>query len=161
MEAQTQQLPDFLTLSQMSDQDLTKLFGVRDFYVYELDFAALAAAGVASNSFTVQTDSNFLWQEACVVADIAAAGQTNNTRVLPLVTCVIQDTSSGRQLMSGPVPIPSIFGYGSEPYVLPSPRFFRANTQVTVSLTNYDAANTYNLKLQFIGTKFFKFAQTI
>lgn len=158
MEATTQQLPDFLTLSQMSDAELTKLFGVRDFYVYELDFAALAAAGTASSSFTVQTDSNFLWQEACVIADIAGAVQTNDSRVLPLVTCVIQDTSSGRQLMSNPVPIPSMFGYGSEPFILPSPRFFRANSQVTINLTNYSAATTYNLKLQFIGTKFFKFA---
>lgn len=156
---QNTDLPSWLTLSQMKDTDLTKLFGVRDFFTYELDFSGLGPAASAQSSFTVQADSNFLWQEACVFADIAAAAQTANSRVLPLVTCLITDTASGRQLMSNPVPIPSIFGYGSEPFKLMTPRFFRANSQVTVSLTNYDAAVTYNIRLSFIGTKFFKFAQ--
>lgn len=154
------QLPSFSQLSQMSDTDLSKLFGVRDFFIYELDFSGVTAdGGTAQSSFTVQADSNFLWQQGCFFADIAAAGQTNDTRVLPLMTALIVDTASGRQLTSQPVPIVSQFGYGSLPFVLPSPRFFRANSQVTVSLTNYDAANDYNVRLSFIGTKFFKFAQ--
>lgn len=152
---------DFNALSQMSDHDLTKLFGVRDFYIYELDFGIVGAGDSAQATFTVQTDSNFLWQEGAYVADIASAAFEESTRPIPLITCVIQDTSSGRQLSSGAVPIPSQFGTGERPFVLPSPRFFRANTQVTVSVTNYDAAVDYGLKLQFIGTKFFKFAQTI
>lgn len=146
-------------LAQMTDAQLTQLFGVRDFFIYELDFSGIAPGQTQTNSFTVQADSNFLWQEGCFFADVAAAGQTNNSRVLPLCTFVILDTASGRQLSSNPVPVVSQFGYGSEPYTLPSPRFFRANSQVTVNLTNYDAAQTYNLKLSFIGTKFFKFAQ--
>jgi hypothetical protein len=158
MEMQTNQLPDFLTLSQMSDNDITKLFGVRDFFIYELDFAALASGGVASSSFTIQTDSNFLWQEGCFFADIAGAAQEDSTRVLPLVSCLLIDTSSGRQLSSSSVPLTSQFGPGDKPYILPTPRFFRANTQVTVSLTNFSADTAYNLRLQFIGTKFFKFS---
>ncbi len=154
------QLPSFSQLSQMSDSDLSKLFGVRDFFIYELDFAAVASAGgTAQSSFTVQADSNFLWQQGCFFADVDAAGETNDTRVLPLMTVVIQDTASGRQLSSQPVPVVSQFGYGSLPFILPSPRFFRANSQVTVTVTNYDAADDYNLRLSFIGTKFFKFAQ--
>lgn len=152
---------DFAALAHMSDYDLTNLFGVRDFFIYELDFSTLAAAGVAQSSFTVQTDSNFLWQNACMFADIAGAPETDDSRVLPLVTCTIQDTSSGRQLSSQPVAIPSQFGTATDPFVLPTPRFFRANTQVTVSLSNYSAATTYNIRLQFIGTKFFKFAQNL
>lgn len=154
-------LPSFLQLSQMSDSDLTKLFGVRDFYIYELDFATIVhGGGTQQNSFTVQTDSNFLWQQGCYFASIAGATQTSNSRVVPLVSFLIQDTSSGRQLSSGPVPIPSQFGNGTLPFVLQTPRFFRANTQVTVSLTNFDAAVDYDIKLSFIGTKFFKFAQS-
>lgn len=152
---------NFEMLSKMNDADLTRLFGVRDFFIYELDFSNVAAGGTSQNSFTVQTDSNFLWQQGCYFADIAAAGQTDSTRVLPLMTCVIQDTASGRQLSSAPVPIVTQFGYGSEPFELPSPRFFRANTQVTVSVTNYDAADAYNIRLSFIGTKFYKFAQQL
>lgn len=152
---------DFLELSRMSDADLTALFGVRDFYIYEQDFSNLASGTTASASFTVQTDSNFLWQYGCMFADIAAAVETDSTRVLPLVTVLITDTSSGRQLSSQPVPIASQFGTATDPFELPTPRFFRANTQVTVTVTNFSAATTYNLRMQFIGTKFFKYAQTI
>jgi len=151
-------LPDYNTLSKMTAEELNEIFGVRDFFVYEIDFPALAAAGgTANGSFTVQADSNFLWEDACFFADVAAAAQTNDTRVLPLVTCSIQDGGSGRKLMAAQVPIPSIFGYGSEPYHLPTPRFFRAQTQVIIDVTNFSAATIYNLRLSFIGTKFFKF----
>lgn len=154
-------LPGFDTLASMTDKQLQNLFGVRDFFIYELDFASVAAAGTASSSFTVQADSNFLWQYGCYFADIAGAAQTDSTRVIPLMSATVLDTSSGRQLMSSAVPIPSIFGTGQLPFLLPTPRFFRAQTQVTVNITNFSAATAYVLKLQFIGTKFFKFAQTI
>ena len=153
-------LPDYNTLSKMTAEQLDQVFGVRDIFTYEIDFPALAAAGgTATGSFTVQADSNFLWERACYFADVAAAAQTNDSRVVPLVTCSIQDGGSGRKLMAAEVPIPSIFGIGNEPFDLPTPRFFRAQTQVIVSVTNFSAATAYNLRLSFIGTKFFKFAQ--
>lgn len=154
-------LPGYEVLSRMTDQELQNVFGVRDFFAYELDFASVAAAGTASASFTVQTDSNFLWQYGCFFADIAGAVQTDSSRVIPLITATIQDQSSGRNLTSAAVPIASLFGNGSLPFLLPTPRFFRAATQVTVAITNFSAATAYVLKLQFIGTKFFKFAQTL
>lgn len=157
-----QQLPSYTELSQMSDQQLTDIFGVRDFFTYELDFASLAAnGGTAQSSFTVQADSNFLWQYGTFFADVAAAAQDDSSRVLPLISCTITDSSSGRQLMSGNTPLLALFGTGQLPFILPSPRFFRAQTQVNVSLLNFSAASTYNLKLSFIGTKFFKFAQSL
>lgn len=156
------QIPSYDTLSQMSDKQLTDLFGIRDFFTYELDFAAVTGnGGTAQSSFTVQADSNFLWQYGCYMADLAAALQTDDSRVIPLISCAIMDSSSGRQLSSGNVPVNSIFGYGSLPFLLPTPRFFRAQTQVNVSLLNFSASNTYNIKLSFIGTKFFKFSQSI
>lgn len=154
-------LPGFDTLAQMSDKQLQDLFGVRDFFIYELDFASIAASGTASSSFTVQADSNFLWQYGAFFADIAGATQTDSSRVVPAISATILDTSSGRQLMSAAVPITSLFGTGQLPFLLPTPRFFRAQTQVTVNLTNFSAATAYVLKLQFIGTKFFKFAQSL
>lgn len=155
-------LPGFEILSKMSDKQLTDLFGVRDFFTYEIDFTAIAAAGGTSqNSFTVQADSNFLWQYGAQVTDIAAAAYTESTRPVPLLQCTIQDASSGRQLMSNAVPVSSLFGTGQLPFLLPSPRFFRAQTQVTVNLVNFSAATIYNIKLSFIGTKFFKFSQAL
>lgn len=152
---------DFNVLSKLSDQELTNLFGVRDYYVYELDFGTIAAGATAQATFTVQTDSNFLWQNAAFFANLDNVGTTTSERLWPAMTCAIQDTSSGRVLSSNPVPITSQFGTGERPFVLPSPRFFRANTQVTVTLQNFGTDPVTFMKLSFIGTKFFKYAQNI
>ena len=152
---------DYYQLSQMSDQEIQNLFGIRDIFFQELDFAAVAAAATPQASFTVQNDANWLWQGGSYIADVAAAAVTDSTRVIPLVSCTILDQTSGRQLMQANTPIVNIFGTGEMPFWLPTPRFFRANTQVTFNLLNFSAATTYNLKLTLIGTKFYKFAQPI
>lgn len=128
----------------------------KDFFVYEVDFAALAAAASATGQFTIQADSDFLLSKLACTADIAAAAQTDSTRVIPLVSILITDTGSGRNLMNQAVPIPAMFGQGDLPFILPRQRIFVARSVVTVTLTNYDAASTYNVKLSFIGEKGFR-----
>ena len=150
-------IPSFDVLAKLDDKQLQALFGVRDHYVYGLSFAGLAAAGTATSSFTVQADSNFLWQAGVMQADT-----TGTVTPTPLVSFTITDTSSGRQLMSAAVPLAFNFGAGQLPFLLPTPRFFRAQTQVTMALTNYSTNVTYtNIYVGFVGTKFFKFAQPL
>jgi len=150
-------LLDFNTLAQMSDQQLQQIFGIRDHFAYGVSATALAAAGTATMTFQVQTDSNFLWQAGAMQVD------TTNTRTAtPFITFTLTDASSGRQLMNAAVPLGTHFGTGELPFLLPTPRFFRGGTQVTVGLTNYSTATTYtNVYLAFLGTKFFKFAQAL
>lgn len=126
---------------------------IKEFFSYELDFASLASGTSNSDSFNIQADSDFVMQKLAYFADIAAAGQTNSSRVVPLISLTITDTGSGRQLMSSATPIPSIFGTGELPFILPTPRLFQARSNVAVTVQNFDAANTYNLKLSFIGYK--------
>ena len=128
----------------------------RDFFVYEIDFAALAPAASSTSSFSIQADSDFLWTSGTFFADIAAAAQTDSTRVIPLISLLITDTGSGRQLMNTAVPIVSLFGNGQLPFVLPRQRLFRPNSNVTITANNFDAAITYNLRLSFIGEKGFR-----
>jgi hypothetical protein len=128
----------------------------KDFFTYELDISALAAGGSTTQTFTIQADSDFLWTKAAYFADIAAAAQTSSTLIVPLATVLIQDTGSGRNLMSSAVPIPSLFGSGGLPMILPRQRLFVARSQVQVTVTNYDAAVTYNIRLSFIGEKGFR-----
>lgn len=129
---------------------------VEDFFTYETDFAALANGATATNNIQVQADSDFKWLKATAAADIAGAPQTESSIVIPLVTILITDTGSGRQLMSAPVPIADIFGIGQLPFILPLPRIFRARSSISVTVANYSAATTYNLRLSFIGTKIFQ-----
>lgn len=128
-----------------------------DFFIYEVDFSALASGASQTNSFTIQQEADFLLTKITLQADIAAAGQTESTRVIPLATIMINDTGSGRNLMSSAVPLANIFGTGGLPFILPRQRLFVASSVVNITLTNFGAANTYNIRLSFIGEKAFTF----
>lgn len=124
-----------------------------DFYTYEEDFTALVSGSSAQGSINIQADSDFVLQKLCYFADIAGAAQTNDSRVVPLVTLQIVDAGSGRQLFEAPAPVNSVFGYGALPFILPRPRVFFARSTVDISVANFSAATDYDLRLSFIGYK--------
>ena len=127
----------------------------RDFFSYEVDFLGLANGASATQQFTIQRDSDFLWTKATYVADLAGAAVTESGKIIPLCTVLIQDTGSGRQLMNAAIPVSNLFGTGELPLILPRQRLFVASSVVTVIVTNFSAATTYNLHLSFIGEKGF------
>lgn len=127
----------------------------RDFYTYEAQALALAAAGNANDEINIEADSDFIMQKLSYQADIAAAAFTDSTRPIPNVTIQIIDTGSGRQLMQNPIPIPSLFGTGELPFILPNPRKFLRNSTIQVAFNNFDAAVAYNVRLAFIGYKIY------
>lgn len=129
-----------------------------DFFVYEVDFSGLAAAASATSSFTVQQEADFVLSKVTLQADIAAAAQTDSTRVIPLATILISDTGSGNNLMSSAVPLANLFGSGGLPFILPRQRIFVASSVVNITLSNFSAATTYNIRLSFIGEKAFKYS---
>ena len=88
-------------------------------------------------------------------SDIAAAIQTDSSRVIPVATVLITDSGSGRQFMDSDVPVASIFGTGALPFVLPQPKIVSARSNLTVKVTNLTAGTTYNIRLAFIGVKLF------
>ena len=135
----------------------TPAYNATDFFVYQVDFSGLAPAASQTSSFTVQREADFLLTKITMVPDISAAAYTDSTRPVPLITMMINDTGSGRNLMSTAVPLPAIFGQGGLPFILPRQRVFVASSVINITLTNYDAAVTYNLRLSFIGEKAFRF----
>lgn len=128
---------------------------ITDVFSYELDFTGLAAGGSSTSSFSVQADSDFRWTKGVFFADIAGAAQTVNSQVLPLATVLITDQGSGRSLSNIAVPLTSFFGLGFLPYILPTPRLFKARSVISVTLANFSAATTYNIRLTFAGLKLF------
>lgn len=119
----------------------------KDYFVYEVDFtAAIAASGNAVGNFSIQTDSDFLWTKAAFI-------QTGTG--VPAI--LIQDTGSGRNLMNQAVPVASMFGTGTLPFILPRQRIFVARAVINITITNLDAANPITtLRLSFIGEKGFR-----
>lgn len=128
---------------------------LRSFYVYEVQTLALPVGGNSTDSINIESDADFWWIKAAYFADIAGAAQTEATRIIPNVDVQIVDTGSGRQLLNGNIPIPSIFGQGSLPFVMPLPQVFKANSVVRVDFTSREAAITPNIRLALIGYKDF------
>lgn len=128
----------------------------RDFFIYESSADALAAGGNANDIINIEADSNFLLQKLAYYATIADAAFTDSTRPVPNVTVQLVDSGSGRQLMQNPVPIPSFFGTGELPFILPNPRLFLANSTLQIAYANFDAAAAYNIRLAFIGYKVYE-----
>ena len=129
----------------------------RDFFAYTIAFVALASGAASQGAIQIQADSDFELSKFTMFADIAAAVETEATRVLPLVTIQITDTGTGRALFNAPLPIPAIMGDGRIPFILPVPKMFSANASVVVEVSNFSAATTYNLLLLLVGAKIFTY----
>ena len=129
---------------------------LKDFFIYGIDFPSIAAGATATDNIQIQADADFEVQKLTQTSDIAGATQTESTKVVPLITVLIVDAGSGRQIMNVAVAIPSLFGDGRIPFILPTPRIFAARSNITFTLVNFSAATTYRIRLSLIGTKLFQ-----
>jgi hypothetical protein len=103
--------------------------------------------------FQIEADSYFYMNAFSYTADVAGAALTESTNVIPLVSIILNDSASGRNLMANAVPLPSIFGDGKRPFRLPKPRRVAPTAQITATLTNYSAGTTYDLWVTLSGFK--------
>jgi hypothetical protein len=139
----------------------------REPYTFEVDFstgagllngqfAAPAPGLTVPGFFLVDSSSPFMLVAGTYRADVAGAAQASGALITPNALVFISDQSSNRNWMQLPVPVPSLFGQsGSLPYFWPQPRLIPANTNIQVSLSNYDAAITNNIRLQFHGYRLY------
>lgn len=131
---------------------------VLDYFSYVFPtFTGLAPLGVsATQQVQIQADSDFELLQLMYAADIALAAYVWNTRPIPNISAVITDTGSGRQLMNGSVPLTAIAGIAEQPAWLPQTKIFQRNATVSLQLTNFDAAVTYNVRVTMVGRKIFQ-----
>lgn len=127
----------------------------RDFYIYEAAVAALGVGLSANDVINIEADSDFILQKLTYQADLAGVAQLDGTRVIPNVLVQLTDTGSGRQLMQNPIPIPSFFGIGAIPFILPNPRLFMRNSTIQIAFTSFEVAATPTVRLAFIGYKIY------
>lgn len=113
-----------------------------DLTFYQTLVQALTPGSSLPSQINIDAGTDFYWVATTFQADIAGAAQTYTSKVIPLVTVIITDTGSQRQLMNAAVPLPTIAGPGDSPYRLILPRLFRANSIITVNWTSYVAAGT-------------------
>jgi hypothetical protein len=121
-----------------------------DYYWYVANPGALAAAATGNTSIQIDAGTDFYWIATTIQADIAGAILTEATNIIPLVTILINDTGTSRNLSNAPTPIPSICGDGKRPYRLVRPRLFRANSIINLTFTSYAVAGTTYSNLYFL-----------
>ena len=130
-----------------------------DLFSYVFPTFTIAPAGVAvTQQIQIQADSDFELLQLMYAADIALAAYVWNTRPIPNITAIMTDTGSGRQLMNGAVPLTAIAGIAEQPAWLPQTKVFQRNASVSLQLTNFDAAVTYNVRVTMVGRKIFQIA---
>lgn len=145
-------------------QEGTKVDRRRDFYVYAASTTAgtpIPASGTQTATIQIEADSNFVLQKlsyhcqapAATALAASALGLVEGQRIIPPVALQIVDTGSGRQLTAAPIPIPSLFGNGMLPFILPNPRLFMRNSTIQITFTNLDATNVYTVRLALMGYK--------
>jgi len=131
---------------------------MREFFQYQVPvFASLAAAGgTVTNNLLIQADSDFEWSIGGYEFDLASAAITISTQSVPNMTILVTDSGSGRQLSNAAVPVHNLFGPLTKPFVLPITKVFKANSNIAVTATNFDAAvATGNLRLTLTGWKIY------
>ena len=127
----------------------------KEFFGYTVDFSSIANGVSATGSVKIEADAWFNMQKLNFFADIAGAAQTQSSQVIPLVTVQISDSGSGRNMFNQAIPVPALFGTGQLPFILPTPKMFKPNSNISVTIANYSAGTTYRLTLAFLGQKIF------
>lgn len=111
---------------------------------------ALAPGATGNTSIQIDAGTDFYWIATTIQADISGGALTESSDIIPLVTLLINDTGTSRNLMNAPVPLGSLCGDGKRPYRLVRPRLFRANSIVNLTFVSYVAAGTTYTNLYFV-----------
>jgi len=132
-----------------------------DYYWYVTNPTNMVAPNSYSSSIQIDSGTDFYWIATTYFADIGGATETSSGLVIPLVTVVIQDSGTSRNLMNAATALGALAGDGRQPYRLVRPRLFRANSVINFTWTPYAPTSiTYaNLYMTLHGYR--KLAQPI
>jgi hypothetical protein len=128
----------------------------QDWFSYPLTFSTLAPNAQLSQTIQIDASADFyLTQiEQLTMVTGTTTVPTAGTENLPLVTILINDGGSNRNLMQSGVLLPQIAGDGRWPHYLRHPRRFAKNSTITITLTSVDGTNTYSaIYINFEGFK--------
>lgn len=114
--------------------------------------ASLAPSAAQSPTIQIDSGVDFYWFATTYMTNVSGTEPQEATVSVPLISILINDTGSRKNLMNTPMPLPSLAGFGERPYRGVLPRLFRASSTIQFTLTNYGATATYlNLNLTLHG----------
>lgn len=127
----------------------------QDWFSYPLTFSDLTADGTQTQQIQIDASADFFLTqiESFSIVHGVTTPVTNQQGNQPLVTMLINDSGSNRNLMQGGVVMPSITGGGQWPHYLRHPRKFARNSAITITLVSLDGTNAFDIYLNFEGFK--------
>ncbi len=120
-------------------------------YGYNLTFSALTAGSSASQTLNIAANADFIALTVHHRANVAAAGQNVSTKTAPLARILVVDSGSNEQFTNSAVDLENYSTNGNIINTLSYPRIISGRSTLTVTLTNFDAAQTYNIDVFFEG----------
>lgn len=129
----------------------------RDFFVYGVDFLSIAAGGSATQTFTVQNDSDFLIV-ACTATTVDPADEGTDFVNRAALTIQFTDSGSGRQLQNRAQGFPNVVGTGELPAYWPFPKFVDRASDFSTTIANNDPTDAVRVRLSFLGFKIFSYS---
>lgn len=130
----------------------------KDWFSYPVTFNTLVNGTPQTQNLPIDAGSDFYMTaiEYLATDSASTAAVTTSTRVIPLVTILLTDSGSNRQLMQNPVLLDSIAGSGAWPHRLIHPRLFLRNSNIQILVQSFDANATYGtLRLNFEGFRIY------
>jgi hypothetical protein len=128
----------------------------RTFFTYESDtIASLAAGASVTQTFNIAGDSDFFWTKFAAFALVGGVATSRSADQLPAVLLTLINTTTGRQYMSNPVPLPNMAGNGQLPFIIPMITLWEKKSTIQITLQNEGNAAYSNLQLSFLGIKAF------
>jgi hypothetical protein len=122
-----------------------------DYYWYVTNFgAALTPGSNTATQIQIDAGTDFYWIAATIQADLAGAALTESGNIIPLITVLLNDTGTSRNLMNAAMPVTAFAGDGKRPYRLVRPRLFRANSVINFTWVSYVAAGTTYTDIYFV-----------
>lgn len=124
-----------------------------DLYTYQARVETFAAGAIETVNIAIEADSYFIIDKMSYFARITATTLTENSRLVPIVSCKITDTGSGRNLMSAGVQVSALAGHEGLPFVLPIDRWLKANSTLQFEFTNQSTDIYADFVLYLHGSK--------
>lgn len=126
----------------------------RDFFVYGVDFQTIAAVGgSATQTFTVQNDSDFLI--VAVAATVVDPTDEGVARSRDALTIEMFDGGSGRALQNRAQAFSNLVGTAQLPAYWPFPKLVDRASDFQTTIVNNDPADAARVRLSYIGFKVF------
>lgn len=143
---------------QQQQNQMQSAFSDQAFFVYPITINGVTDGSTEAASFTVQANSWFMLDQMTAVAYDAATGKNllaDGTAAREIFV-QLQDSGSDNNLCNNPVPLESIFGSATQPFIVPGSRMMRPTSLFTATITQtLTGGKTVNYTLNFIGRKLY------